>query len=136
MNKIGQVAPDYLVAIIFLGIMALTAFGAYAHLDSQVYTTIEQLNAKDVAETMVKGINSVVIMGDGGQKSITLPKYLGNGQEYNLTIIANAILVRWGSNDYAYRFSTANMEQKRVELPPGEILITNANGKIRFEWII
>lgn len=130
----GQLAPDYLVTIVFLGIIALVAFGAYGHMQQQAFSTIERAYAKDLAERITGAINSVVIMGDGAQKSITLESTLG-GREYNLTLRANAVLVRWHGLDQAARFSTASINGTEVTLDPGEILIKNMNGIVYLEQV-
>jgi len=60
MERRGQVAPDYLVTVIFLGILALIVFGAFEHTERQAFTTIERIYAKDVADQLTKAINSSI----------------------------------------------------------------------------
>jgi hypothetical protein len=75
-------------------------------------------------------------MGDGAERSITLPRTLVRGKPYNITIQQNALLIRSVDRDYAHRFATANINHTKINLDPGEILIKNINGRIYFEKVL
>lgn len=136
MRGCGQVSPDYLIAIIFLGIMALGIFGAYEHMQLQAYDAMDRLFMKDIAERISGSVNSVLVMGSGAEKSIILPASLGDGSKYNLTVRSNAVLVSSSDSDYAARFASTNINQTEIKLKAGVLLIKNVNGKIYFERLL
>ncbi len=131
----GQVSPDYLVTIIFLGLIVFVVLAAFGRSDAQAFQVIERVSAKGIAETVAKAIESTAIMGDGSFKEITLEGTILGGKSYNMTIRGNAVLVRWGDRDYAARFSTANVNGSyyngsEVYLQPGGIMLNNTNGTV------
>jgi len=135
MNNRGQLAPDYLGTVIFLGIMALVMFGAYGHMQGEALNTVERMYAREQAQLLAEGINYVVLMGDGGQKSVRMPRTFEGGYEYNITVRPNVLLLQWQGSDYAARFSTGRLSHAEIKLTPADIMITNINGTIHLESI-
>ena len=133
--KKGQVSPDFLVTIIFLGIFALIIFGAYDQMQNESIQTIERLYAKDMADRVAESVNSVIMMGDGARKSITLTTTLHGGKDYNITLRPNAVLVRWSDFAYASRFATASLSAPEIPLEPGELYLRNIDGTIYVEKV-
>lgn len=134
-SKKGQVSPDYLVTIMFLGIIVFIVLAAFGRSDKQALQVIERVSAKGVAETVAMAIESVAVMGDGSFKGMRLEGTLHGGKSYNITIRGNAVLVRWGDRDYAARFPTSNVNGSYyngsdVYLYPGDIMLNNTNGTV------
>jgi len=129
MDVRGQLSVDYMVAIIILGIVLLAIFTAYDNGEQRTLKAAEKSSMVDAAESLAVGINSVVIMGDGSGKNITLVNTTALGAPYNITIRKNLVLLRWGSSDYVARFSTAGLNITG-NITPGRIELTNRNGTI------
>ena len=130
MDNKAQISPDFLVAIIFLGLIALAIFGTYGDSEKEAFDTIEAIKNKGVADKIAKGIDDASIMGDGSQNIIELPYTLSGGDDYNVTLRPHVLLLYWKDGDVASRYFTGNLNQSEINLTAGDLNISNINGTV------
>ena len=119
MDSQGQLSADLIFATLLIIIIMGSLVTIIADRMETVTTTEELGNARMIAENVAEAVNKVYAGGNGHSLIITLPADI-NGQNYNVTVSQNGVLINInGKTGKAYTAA------KRITVNTGDGLMHN-----------
>ncbi|MGM5485486.1 MAG: hypothetical protein ACQEP1_06475 [Nanobdellota archaeon] len=130
------------VELIIISIAVLVLFAGIFHVinlrNSEIYTTSNFLDAKDMGEKVAWKINEAYVSGFGSTSFIYVRNTTSDGTPLNITVMPSNRLVKveWETRDRRYYnvpLVTSSIEGGNTTLTQGRLNISNQRGEIQLE---
>jgi len=125
MKEKGQVSIEFIIVLIVLLGVLLFSLAAYTEKNTGYIYSMENYEAKLVADKLARAINAVHLAGPGSEATVLLEER----DNFNLGISRNAVFAAWRNNYVDSALLTRNITS--VSIKPGQtVLVKNVNGTI------
>ena len=129
MNRKGQLTIELIIISIVALIMMLFIFDIFDEKIKNLNNKKLEFRAREIADKIAHGINSVHLAGNNAKLIISLPNKINNN-DYNITIfpVAHLVEIKWLKYSYTVPIVTANINNTVIKNK--SLNLTNVNGKI------